>query len=77
MTEMVKGRTTDEATGIVDDFVSMLMTDGASAAYSMNAERIALLETIRKFPARTRCAALPWATQRAFTTQSSRKGLDI
>ncbi len=34
----------------------------ASATQPMSAGRLAMLETIKRFPARARCAALPWMT---------------
>ena len=62
MTEMVKGRLADDAKKLLRDVVAMLKSGTPPSVHSMGAERLAMLETVRKFPARTRCAALPWAT---------------
>lgn len=62
MTEMVKGRLAHDAKALLRDFVAMINTRTASATQPMSAERLAMLETIKRFPARTRCAALPWMT---------------
>ncbi len=62
MTVLVKGLVADEAKCILRDVVSMLKGDSESVLHSMDAERIVLLETVRKFPARVHCAALPWET---------------
>lgn len=62
MTEMVKGRLAHDVKALLRDFVAMINTRTASATQPMSAERLAMLETIKRFPARTRCAALPWMT---------------
>lgn len=62
MTEMVKGKLADEAKALLREFVAMLKSRTQPASQGMGAERLAMLETVKKFPARTRCAALPWAT---------------
>ena len=62
MTGMIAGRTAEEAKGILREFVAMLKERIAPDAQPMNPERMAMLETVRRFPARTACAALPWET---------------
>ena len=62
MTEMVKGKLAHEAKALVRDCVAILRSRTQSSSHGMSAERRAMLEMVKKFPARTRCAALPWAT---------------
>ena len=62
MTEMVQGKHADDAKALLRDFVEMLKSGGDAPSHAPSAEHLAMLETVRKFPARTRCAALPWAT---------------
>lgn len=61
MTEMVRGKLVREAKGLVWGLVAMV-NNPTAASDCTSAERRALLETVRRFPARTRCAALPWVT---------------
>lgn len=61
MTELAKGRIAREAKTLLQKFVAML--DGhILAADDLNLGLLALLETVRRFPTRTGCAALPWKT---------------
>lgn len=61
MTEMAKGRTAHDAKVLLRRFVAMV-DSRTPASDRMSDEWLALLETVRRFPARTRCAALPWVT---------------
>ena len=62
MTEVVSGRPVDEARVLVSEFLAMLDSRTPLASAMPNAERLAVLATVTKFPARARCAALPWET---------------
>jgi nitrogen fixation NifU-like protein len=62
MTQALKEMTTREAATAASDVVAMLTSGDAASACPMTAERTALLETVRRFPARKGCAALPWTT---------------
>src|SRR5690348_8991897 len=62
MTELVKGETTEEATRIAREFMTVLKTSGASAPAELGPASIALVDTVRRFPTRVRCAMLPWVT---------------
>ena len=64
MTGVVSGRPVDEARVLVSEFLAMLDSRTPLASAMPNAERLAVLDTVAKFPARARCAALPWATLR-------------
>jgi nitrogen fixation protein NifU and related proteins len=57
MTEQVEGATTDDARGMASAFRAM-MVDGAPPVDSLS--DIAALEGVAKFPARVKCALLPW-----------------
>ena len=61
MTEAAKGKTAHEARALLRGVVAMV-NSGSPISDCMSSEWLALLETVRKFPARTRCAALPWVT---------------
>jgi nitrogen fixation protein NifU and related proteins len=65
MTEMVKGRSIEEASGVLREIVGLLNGSVAASGDALGAERLALLDTVKRFPARTRCAVLPWATLEA------------
>lgn len=62
MTDMVKGRLAEEARRVVREIVTMVESRTHPAIDDMSAERLALLETVRKFPTRAGCAALAWTT---------------
>lgn len=62
MTEIVKGKHADDAKALLQNVVAMLNSGREPPSPEASAEHRALLETVKKFPARTRCAALPWAT---------------
>ena len=65
MTERITGLSAREA-GAEAAAVIGLINEGADpAAHAGDAMRSALAATVREFPARARCAALPWVTLQA------------
>ena len=62
MTELVKGVRTDQARALSHEFVTFLSSGANDAATLSAPERLAMLETVRRFPSRRRCAVLPWVT---------------
>lgn len=63
MTEAVKGASVEEARRTAQDLLALIDTAGTSDAPSeQQLERLALWETAKRFPARARCARLPWVT---------------
>jgi len=62
MTELIKGETVADARRELRDFVTALRSPGEAAAHALSAEKLALIDTVRRFPARVRCAMLPWVT---------------
>ena len=62
MTELLKHRDPVDAREQVHAFVALLGNRAHPAEPGPTREQEALLATARKFPSRTRCAALPWST---------------
>jgi len=70
MTEILKGKTTDEARRLFDGFHDMCTQDdfdpSAMAACDEDAaDRLAVLAGVREFPVRVKCATLAWHTMQA------------
>ena len=63
MTGKTKGRTKDEARGLSAQVRDMLL--GPDAPPPGNLGDLAALSGVRKFPARIKCAMLPWRTLEA------------
>ena len=61
MTEMVKGSGLEQARRTVRDLIAMLQQQSAPRGPHADAQ-LALLDTVRKFPARLQCATLAWST---------------
>lgn len=62
MTEMMMGRDAAGARGLLRAFAAALEGRAGGAWRDATGEQRAILATVRKFPARARCAALPWTT---------------
>ena len=65
MTESVRGKSRAEARAWLAEFVSALAARAEVAPPGAGDAHCALLETVQQFPARTRCAMLPWVTLEA------------
>jgi nitrogen fixation NifU-like protein len=61
MTEALQGARVEDAIRHARELVTILES-GAEPAGSEPVERLALMETVKRFPARARCAVLPWRT---------------
>jgi len=59
MTEMVKGKTADEARALFEQFHG-LVTGKPMNDESDDLDRLAALSGVRDFPSRIKCATLPW-----------------
>jgi nitrogen fixation protein NifU and related proteins len=57
MTEMLKGKPVKEAKDIIDKFHNMIMT-GQPAVEELG--KLGVFAGVNKFPARVKCAILPW-----------------
>jgi nitrogen fixation NifU-like protein len=62
MTEIVKGKGTSEAERLFHEFTGRLGGTLHTDCAALGREQQALLDAAQRFPARTRCVALPWAT---------------
>lgn len=62
MTEFLRGRDPADAENRIQAFMAVLDGHAAPGGMDLTREQEAILATARKFPARTRCAALPWST---------------
>jgi len=65
MTESVRGMRVADARTVLRAFVAMLNNRVDSMRQETDDARRAILATVADFPARTRCAALPWLTLEA------------
>lgn len=69
MTELLHGRSLEEAGELLERF-NQLVADGAPTA-SAEAEALDVLAGVRMFPARVKCALLPWHTLQAALRRES------
>ena len=60
MTEVVKGKGMGEAAVLLREFTGRLSGTLPSDCATLGREQQALLDAAQRFPARTRCVALPW-----------------
>ncbi len=65
MTESVKGLNASEARAVLRAFADLLAARAEPASAGGNAAHRAVLATVRAYPARVRCAILPWITLEA------------
>ena len=70
MTDAIKGQTIDEATGLFDRFHQMVTTPIDQPVDEDKVGKLAVLAGVREFPARVKCASLPWHTLKAALTQA-------
>lgn len=63
MTAAVKGRQTEDARALFRAFHSMVTTDQPPDMARLG--KLAVFQGVRRFPARVKCANLPWHTLRA------------
>lgn len=60
LTEMIKGKKVDEANNLVEDFQSMLVTQDISEEAKKRLGKAAILEGVKAYPSRIKCATLSW-----------------
>ena len=66
MTEVVKGKTVEEADELFEKFHDMLTGDpSVPAEASSELGKLVVFAGVREFPIRVKCATLPWHTLRA------------
>lgn len=62
MTELVKGKTEAEARDIFETFHGMCTGEGDDSDVGEELDKLKVLSGVRDFPARVKCATLPWHT---------------
>jgi nitrogen fixation NifU-like protein len=65
MTDLVKGRSAEEAQSMFEAFHDMCTGEGDETALADNMEKLSVLSGVREFPTRVKCATLPWHTMLA------------
>ena len=68
MTEMLKGKTADQAHRLFESFHQLCTTDQqdvAAADLADDLEKLQVLSGVRQFPMRVKCATLAWHTMNA------------
>ena len=66
MTEMIKGKTVEEAKEIFKRFHELVTAKGpVDAERYAELDKLAALSGVREFPMRVKCATLPWHTMQA------------
>ena len=71
MTDAVKGHTVDEATEMFDKFHQMVTTPIDQPVDEDAVGKLAVFAGVREFPARVKCASLPWHTLKAALTKTA------
>ena len=64
MTDAVKGKTVTEARGLFEEFLSLVTDDKAQLNHA-TLGKLAVVEGVRDYPTRVKCASLAWHTLRA------------
>lgn len=62
MTELLKGRTQDEAQYLFEAFHDMCTGEDNGHELPDDVEKLQVLSGVREFPTRVKCATLPWHT---------------
>ena len=70
MTEVLKGRTKEDAERLFERFHQLLTSDSGEAA---DLGKLAVFSGVREFPARVKCATLAWHTLKAALEESHEK----
>lgn len=62
MTDLIKGRSAEEAQVMFDAFHDMCTGEGDGADLADDIDKLRVLSGVREFPTRVKCATLPWHT---------------
>jgi nitrogen fixation NifU-like protein len=65
MTQAVKGKTREEAQVLFDEFHRMVTGELDEEAGENHLGRLKIFAGVRDYPARVKCASLPWHTMHA------------
>ena len=71
MTQSVKLRTIEEASAISESFYQLVGKPGETPPDSAIMEKLSVFSGVRGYPARIKCATLPWKTLNAALSQSA------
>jgi nitrogen fixation NifU-like protein len=71
MTEIIKGKSLEDAFGAFDRFQSMITTPIEKPVDLAGLGKLEALAGVREFPMRVKCATLAWHTLKAALTKSS------
>lgn len=72
MTEMLKGKSILDAIEIFTLF-HLMVTEGVSATQKEKLGKLAVLSGVCEFPARIKCATLPWHTLKALISKDEKR----
>ena len=73
MTQLLKGRTDEEARSQFDSFHEMVTSDTDTPVDLETAGKLAVFAGVREFPMRVKCATLPWHTMAAAIDDSTQE----
>ena len=62
MTDMLKGRTQEEAESLMQGFLDLVKGEGVNGLSEDDRERLDVMSGISEFPMRVKCATLAWHT---------------
>lgn len=62
MSELVLGKSLEEAQAVISEFKNMMLTKGEDITLSEDLEELEALQGVKKYPVRIKCALLPWNT---------------
>jgi len=65
MTDMLIGRTADEAEKLMDGFLHLVKGEGAPGLSADDRERLDVMAGVSAFPMRVKCATLAWHTMKS------------
>ncbi len=82
MTEVLKGKTAEEAARLFNSFHDMCTKDGfdilnAADGDADDLERLQVLAGVREFPVRVKCATLAWHTMNAAMTSGGEASTEV
>ena len=76
MTDLVLGKTVDEAMAVMDEFVSLMQSKGAGEPDEDVPEDAVAFTGVSKYPARVKCALLAWMAWKDATAQAVKEQTD-
>ncbi len=75
LTEVLKGRSIEEIRGIMDDYLEMLTNEDATPDPE-GLGKLAVFGGVKDFPARVKCATLPWRALEAVLAEAEKGEAD-